>query len=99
MAVPVGAVESTVPGTVRSGIASKVTLTFWFATIVDASDSLNGTTSWYVLTLSSTRNCAPPGRVGDAALPGRTGATADDPPAPGIAASLPGASAVVPELG
>src|SRR5882757_8966614 len=98
MSTPPGATESTVPSRVRSGRASKVIWTFWFGATFAASDSSNGTTTWNVLTLLITMNAEPPGRVAD----GAPEAEADDwsavaaAPTPGIAASVPGARALVP---
>ena len=74
-------------------MASKRTSTRWLGATRTASDSSNGTTASKVSTLSSTRNCVPPGRVTTPADP-----FADE-PAPGMAPSLPGASGVVPALG
>ena len=70
-----------------------MTSTFWPAAIRDAWASANGTTTWKVSRPSRTRNWVPPGRA-----TAEVAAAAEAPPVPGIAASLPGASALVPEL-
>src|SRR5262245_41990713 len=98
MAVPVGAIDSTVPSSVTSGTASTDTFTFWFGPVVAASDSLNGTTTWNASMLSSTRNWVPPGRAGLAPTPAAACA-ADAESTPGMPALLPGARALVPLLG
>src|ERR1700742_2899352 len=95
MSTPPGATDSTVPSRVRSGSASNVTSTFWFGATFAASDSSNGTTTWKLLI---TMNDEPPGRVAE----GAPVAEAEDwslvaaAPTPGIEASVPGASALVP---
>src|SRR5882757_990993 len=97
MFTPPGATESTVPLRVRSGTASKVTSTGWLAATLTASDSSNGTTIWNVLMLFSTTNADPPGLVADGPLLLAASLVAAA-PTPGIDASVPGASAVVPEF-
>src|SRR4029450_8374367 len=88
MAVADGATATTVPVSVKLGIASKVTATRCLRVILAASDSWNGPTAWNPLRLDSTRNCEPPGRVAAAPVPAAP-AEAD----PGSAARRPGGSA------
>src|SRR3977135_4283657 len=96
MFTPPGATDSTVPSRSRSGIASKVTSTFWLGATLAASDSSNGTTTWKVSMLFNTTNAEPPGRVADNALEAEDWSLVAAAPTPGIPASVPGASAVVP---
>src|SRR5882724_10753557 len=99
MFTPPGATESTVPSRSRSGIASKVTRTFWLGATRAASDSSNGTTTWKVFTLFNTMNAEPPGRVADSAVDAEDWSLVAAAPTPGIPASVPGANAVVPPPG
>src|SRR5437764_14155870 len=95
-----GASETTVPARVRSGIASKVTLTFWLGATFVASDSSKGTTTWKVLTSSRTMNCVPPGRAAPVAgLPNEVLLFEVTPFRPGMGALVPGASGLTPEQG
>ena len=88
-AVPAGATACTVPLTVRSGRASKTASTVWPGTIAAASNSVNGTTADRAPERASTMNWLPPGRATEL-LPWVV--------VPGIAASEPGARALVPVL-
>src|ERR1700754_5197586 len=98
MSTPPGEMASTVPSRVRSGRASNVTSTFWLGATFAASDSSKGTTTWKVLMLLITMNAEPPGRGAE----GAPVADAEDwslvaaAPTPGMVASVPGASALVP---
>lgn len=65
IAVPEGATDSTMPANERSGIASSEIIVGCAGTILAASTSWNGAATWNVATFVRTRNCVPPGRIGN----------------------------------